>query len=198
MRYCVCLHIACILQEFWSSLGKHYAATGMHHACCSAFWHAVLFPYSFIWIFWHALVWTCCLSFWNIVCMYCACIGYSCLGVLHACRRHAKCTLVLACIFHVYCIFLPHLVRALRVQKACQMGAVLFCTFCVHFGTYLCLVVHALVRDMLPFFEGCCMHVFCCIGNAFLGMLHACTRHAKCVIVVACIVNVSCKTSAAF
>ena len=31
-----------------------------------------------------------------------------------------------------------------------------------------------------------------CIGSAFLGILHACTRHAKCVLVFACMLHVYC------
>ena len=128
-----------------------------------------------------------CILAWRYVWMCCAFIAF--LGILYPCPR-------LRAFWHAVlfrCFFFFS-------QKVRKVHAVLFCAFCVHVGMPFCLDSLACIgQDMLPFLLECCLHMYlACISYAFLGILHACTRHANCVVAIASILQAVSKSLAAF
>ena len=125
---CMCMLHALVIAAFLTNTNMQKACNMRAVVVCPfcAFWHAVLFRLfckrhakcvlhccvpsasSFACgsarMCLHALVRTRCRSFWDVVCMYFACVGYACLLILHACTRHAHCVLYcsVGCCIHVY------------------------------------------------------------------------------------------------
>ena len=85
---------------------------------------------------WHALARTCCLSFWDTVCMSMLHALVVQFGHIYACT-----CLHVACILHVS----RRANTTLRMQAACKLRAVLFCACCVHFGMQFCLDLFACI-----------------------------------------------------
>ena len=89
-----------------------------------------------------------------------ACSSYAYLGILSACPR-------------LYTFW--HAVLSRFLQKVRKVHAVLFCAFCMHFGTPFCFdSVACIGAGHVALFLGCCLHMYlACTGFAFLGILHA-------------------------
>ena len=86
------------------------------------------------------------------VCLHFACmllypyIGYTFSGIIMHTQGRQN---VLLCLL-AFCMYvarmLQHVGQTLRMQKACNMRAVVVCAFCVHFGIQFCLTYFACIN----------------------------------------------------